>query len=154
MALTYLGGNLHRVLTRGDGKKGLDVTHLVKHLVPNKITTGLSKSLLQITGEIVAPKSIKNARNYASGALNLKDVEEFQTRQLHFIAYHAEPFLHDTFTNSPVAILKPVEIDDARVSRATLHNMAHIEALGLEIGCKVEVIRSGEIIPRIVRRVD
>jgi len=231
VALTYLGGNLHRVLTRGDGKKGLDVTHLVKYLVPNKITTGLSKSLLQITGEIVAPKSIKNARNYASGALNLKDVEEFQTRHLHFIAYHAEPFLHDTFTNSmavlknslgfstvldsdwneypqdgivfrvdshkdfinfgytshhprgsyalkvrqegkittlvdviwnvgksgvvaPVAILKPVEIDDARVSRATLHNMAHIEALGLEIGCKVEVIRSGEIIPRIVRRVD
>ena len=29
VALTYLGGNLHRVLTRGDGKKGLDVTHLV-----------------------------------------------------------------------------------------------------------------------------
>ena len=231
VALIYLGGKLHRVLTRGDGKKGLDVTHLVKYLVPNKITTGLSKSLLQITGEIVAPKSIKNARNYAAGALNLKDVEEFQTRQLHFIAYQVEPFLHDTFTNSmavlknslgfntvldsdwneypqdglvfridsnkdfinfghtahhpkgayalkkrqkgkittlvdviwnvgksgvvaPVAILKPIEIDDARISRATLHNMAYIEALNLRIGCKVEVIRSGEIIPRIVRRVD
>ena len=46
---------------------------------------------------------------------------------------------------APVAILKPVEIDDARISRATLHNMAYIEALGLEIGCKVEVIRSGEL---------
>ena len=32
--------------------------------------------------------------------------------------------------------------------------MAHIEGMGLEIGCQVEVIRSGEIIPRIVRRVD
>ena len=231
VALTYLKGKLHRVLTRGDGRKGLDVTHLVKHLVPNKITVGLSKALLQITGEIVAPKTIKNSRNYAAGALNLKNVEEFQTRELHFIAYQAEPFLHDTFTNSmavlknslgfstvldadwnqypqdglvfrvdsnkdyinfgytahhprgayalkkrqegvittlvdviwnvgksgvvsPVAILKPVEIDDAKVSRATLHNMAYIEALNLKIGCKVEVIRSGEIIPRIVRRVD
>ena len=38
-------------------------------------------------------------------------------------------------------------------SRATLHNIGYIEALGLEIGCDVEVIRSGEIIPRIVRRV-
>ena len=55
---------------------------------------------------------------------------------------------------TPVAILEPVVIGDALVQRATLHNMAHIEQLGLEIGCRVEVIRSGEIIPRIVRRVD
>ena len=55
---------------------------------------------------------------------------------------------------TPVAILGPVMIGDALVSRATLHNMAHIEELGLEIGCNVEVIRSGEIIPRIVRRVE
>ena len=47
----------------------------------------------------------------------------------------------------------PVEIDGAMVSKATLHNMAYIEGLSLEIGCRVEVIRSGEIIPRIVRRV-
>ena len=53
-----------------------------------------------------------------------------------------------------MAILEPVMIGDALVQRATLHNMAHIEELGLEIGCKVEVIRSGEIIPRIVRRVE
>ena len=44
-------------------------------------------------------------------------------------------------------------IGEATVSRATLHNMAYIEALELEIGCDVEVIRSGEIIPRIVKRV-
>ena len=55
---------------------------------------------------------------------------------------------------APVAILEPVEVDGATVSRATLHNMAYIESLSLEIGCKVELIRSGEIIPRIVRRVD
>ena len=54
---------------------------------------------------------------------------------------------------APVAILKPVEIDDAIISRATLHNMRYITDLNLEIGCEVEVIRSGEIIPRIVRRV-
>lgn len=54
---------------------------------------------------------------------------------------------------SPVAILDPIKIGDAVVSRATLHNMGYIEALGLEIGCQVEVIRSGEIIPRILKRV-
>lgn len=55
---------------------------------------------------------------------------------------------------SPVAILDPVVVGDATVSRATLHNIEYIRDLDLEIGCKVEVIRSGEIIPRIVRRLD
>ena len=32
-------------------------------------------------------------------------------------------------------------------------NIAFIDELGLEIGCNVEVIRSGEIIPKVVRRV-
>ena len=51
---------------------------------------------------------------------------------------------------SPVAILEPCTIGEATVSRATLHNKSYIEELGLYIGCEVEVIRSGEIIPRIV----
>ena len=55
---------------------------------------------------------------------------------------------------TPVAILDPIIIGDAEVSRATLHNIEYIQSLNLEIGCKVEVIRSGEIIPRILRRVD
>jgi DNA ligase (NAD+) len=54
---------------------------------------------------------------------------------------------------APVAMLEPIEIDGAMVSKATLHNMRYITDLDLEIGCRVEVIRSGEIIPRIVRRV-
>ena len=54
---------------------------------------------------------------------------------------------------SPVAILEPVTIGEAEVARATLHNIDYIRELELEIGCNVEVIRSGEIIPRIVRRV-
>ena len=54
---------------------------------------------------------------------------------------------------APVAILDPIEIDGAKISKATLHNMAYIEGLNLEIGCRVEVIRSGEIIPKIVRRI-
>jgi DNA ligase (NAD+) len=55
---------------------------------------------------------------------------------------------------SPVAILEPVLIGEATVGRATLHNMRYINELNLEIGCNVEVIRSGEIIPRVVRRIE
>ena len=229
VSLLYVEGQLHKALTRGDGKRGLDITDNMKSLVPNQLGE-FKGALLQITGEVVAPKTIKNARNYAAGALNLKDTEEFNSRDLRFIAYGVQEswnecwskdmeyllkFGFDTVLSNdwtaypddglvfridsykdfnalgytskhprgayalkqrnegvitklvdvlwnvgksgvvaPVAVLEPVEIDGATVSRATLHNMKYIDDLNLEIGCLVEVIRSGEIIPRIMSRAD
>lgn len=239
IAITYVLGNLLRIATRGNGIVGQDITDKIKHLVPATMVTVLP--VLQINAEIVAPKSIPNARNYAAGALNLKDVADVKTRELHIFAYDFEFSRMDeeltsseyTFDDyevrlqtltaqgintvlnvstdvfptdgyvvrersytlfkeaghtakhpraayavkpettkvvtklldvhwqlgrsgvvSPVAILEPVLVNDALVSRATLHNMDYIEMLGLEIGCNVEIIRAGEIIPRIVRRVN
>jgi DNA ligase (NAD+) len=55
---------------------------------------------------------------------------------------------------TPVAILEPVYIGAALVSRATLNNPGFIESLDLRIGDTVAVIRSGEIIPCILHKVD
>jgi DNA ligase (NAD+) len=224
ISLLYVGGKLQRVLTRGDGKSGINITPKFKNdIVPQFVI--FEQSVLQVMGEIVAPKSVPNSRNVAAGALNLKSVSEFLSRDLCFIAHGLEPFgksytkdmenlqengfstvidckwaefpqdgtvwrLDDNkkfrdlgYTAhhprgayalkeqkkgvtttlldvewqvgksgvvSPVAILEPCTIGEATVSRATLHNKSYIEELGLYIGCKVEVIRSGEIIPRIV----
>jgi len=229
VSLLYVAGQLHKALTRGDGKRGLDITEHMKSLVPNSLGE-FKGALLQITGEVVAPKTIKNARNYAAGALNLKDRSEFASRDLRFIAYGVQEswnecwsmdmsyllnFGFDTVLSNdwtaypddglvfridshkdfadlgytskhprgayalkqrnegvitklvdvkwnvgksgvvaPVAILEPVDIDGAIVSRATLHNASFIKSMNLEIGCLVEVIRSGEIIPRIMSRAD
>jgi DNA ligase (NAD+) len=185
----------------------------------------------QITGEIVAPINIENSRNYAAGALNLKDVAEFRSRALSFFAYGVQPSLAKTFNEdlallksagfsvinepdlekifpcdglvfrvndnqqfydlgytakhprgayakkeraehvettllgvewqvgksgkvTPVAILEPVYIGDALVSRATLNNPGFIEMLDLHIGDRVAIIRAGEIIPCILHKVD
>lgn len=55
---------------------------------------------------------------------------------------------------TPVAILEPVYIDGALVSKATLNNPEFLSLLiadtGLGIGSTVSVIRAGEIIPKIV----
>jgi len=59
---------------------------------------------VQITGEIVAPINIENARNYAAGALNLKSVDEFKQRALSFFAYGVQPNLHDTFDRDMQAL--------------------------------------------------
>lgn len=215
---------LYKVLTRGNGVKGLNITNKLRHLLPEFIE---GATPMQINAEVVAPSNIPNARNYAAGALNIKDINEIQQKELYVFAYEAvgygETYLENLaylksqkfttvlgitdafpkdgvvvrensnklyqsagFTSkhpraayalkpkpeaqvtkllsvewqvgrtgvvSPVAILEPVIIGEATISRATLHNMDYINMLGLEIGCQVEVIRSGEIIPRIVRRV-
>ncbi len=228
IAIQYKEGKVFKVITRGDGEAGVDVTDkfIYNTIIPYFIR---NKGDFQITGEIVAPKEIPNARNYAAGALNLKDVQEFLSRDLTFIAYNVQPAFSDTYLNdmyllecqgfkvvtlydcsgfpedgkvfrvdsnkefdalgftshhprgayalktrdtgvvttlldvvwqtgksgkvTPVAILDEIIIDDAKISRATLNNMAYIESLDLEIGCQVEVIRAGKIIPCVIGRV-
>jgi DNA ligase (NAD+) len=227
ISILYVDGKLSLALTRGDGEVGQDITDKAALLVPNTIET---KGIVQVTGEVLAPVTIENARNLAAGSLNLKDLEEFAARPLTFVAYGISPYRCKTWVEdmwflenqgfkvvtqfvsdryptdgvvyrindneefesmgytskhprgafalkeqkegehtlledvvwqvgksgvvSPVAILSPVMIGDALVSRATLHNIEYIRDLNLEIGCTVEVIRSGEIIPRVVRRVE
>ena len=51
---------------------------------------------------------------------------------------------------TPVAILNPVTISGSEVSRATLHNKDEIVRLNLMIDDKVKIIKSGEIIPKII----
>ena len=226
VSLLYVEGLLQLALTRGDGIQGRDITEKMRLLVPEIISV---KAMVQITGEVVAPSSVPNSRNFASGSLGLNDLEEFATRPLAFVVYGQEKVVNRNFDAtleglermgfntalsfdcteyptdgivyrlkdnfefenightsnhprgafalkeqkmgelttlidvvwqlgksgvvSPVGVLDPIEIGGATVSRATLHNIEYIRDLDLEIGCQVEVIRSGEIIPRIVRRV-
>lgn len=51
---------------------------------------------------------------------------------------------------TPVAILKPVEINGVTITRATLHNEKEIERLGLKIGDTVVVGRAGDVVPEVV----
>ena len=54
---------------------------------------------------------------------------------------------------TPVAILEPVYISGSTVSRATLHNEDEIKRLDLHLGDAVRIIKSGEIIPKILEAV-
>ena len=98
ISILYVEGKLARVLTRGDGIEGRIVTEkfLATKLIPHTISARLG-NVVQITGEIVAPKTVENARNYAAGALNLLDVNEFKTRAVVFFAYGVYPYPTDTF---------------------------------------------------------
>lgn len=230
ISILYIDGELTRVLTRGDGNEGTDITE--KFIVSGRIPKVIRHTgVLQITGEIAAPKHITNSRNYAAGSLNLKDPEEFKTRAVEFFAYNMQPAEYETYEEdmdllkrlgfntikdtglveiyptdgivfrvnsnkrfeefgytanhprgayakkersagaetklldviwqvgksgkvTPVAILEPIMLGDATVSRATLNNPGFIEELDIQIGDTVHVIRSGEIIPCITHKVE
>lgn len=79
-------------------------------------------------------------------------------RALKFAASQATTKVEDIFLQvgrtgvvTPVARLKPVELNGVTVSRATLHNLEEIERLGVKKGDTVIVERSGDVIPKIIR---
>ena len=55
---------------------------------------------------------------------------------------------------TPVATCDPVPLAGAMVTRATLNNITWIDTMGLKLGAKVEMLRSGDVIPQIVKVID
>ncbi|NRA46521.1 MAG: NAD-dependent DNA ligase LigA [Oligoflexales bacterium] len=52
---------------------------------------------------------------------------------------------------TPVAIVDPVFLSDAKITNITLHNAATVKAYNLKAGDEIEIVRSGEVIPKFLR---
>lgn len=55
---------------------------------------------------------------------------------------------------TPVAEVEPVDIDGVTVERATLHNFDEIKRKDIKIGDSVIIIRSGDVIPKIIKVIE
>lgn len=75
-------------------------------------------------------------------------------RQAETVVKDIEVQVGRTGAVTPRAVLEPVPVGGVTVSHATLHNAQEIERLGLQIGDRVIVVRSGDVIPKVVRVVE
>jgi len=51
---------------------------------------------------------------------------------------------------TPIAEVEPVELSGAKISRVTLHNYGMVKQFRLKAGDEIEIIRSGEVIPKFM----
>ncbi len=98
LVVTYDKGKLSKVVTRGDGHIGTNITHLAPGIqgIPAKIK---EKGHLVLRGEAVisyddfenfrmeSGEDYANPRNLASGSLTLKDIEELKKRKLNWVVF-------------------------------------------------------------------
>jgi len=78
---------------------------------------------------------------------------KFAAQQAETVIEDIEVYVGRTGALTPVACLKPVNIGGVTVAHASLHNQDEIARLGVEIGDRVVVERSGDVIPKVVRLV-
>lgn len=57
-------------------------------------------------------------------------------------------------TLTPVALVEPVELSGAMIGRVTLHNFGLVQNYELKTGDTIEIIRSGEVIPKFLQVVE
>lgn len=230
LTLVYKRGRLVLALTRGNGEYGDNVAHLVPGITNVNKSVNTEYDLLVINGECVTDNTVDNFRNYVSGALGLKSLEEFRSRNIKFIAHdllgvqmnyltrmtvlqnmgfttvldkNLDTYPQDgvvyrvndykkaiqmgytskypkfavalkprgvntvtttlqdvewaigrTGTVNPTGVISPVTIDDAVITRVTLHNIGIIEEHNLGIGDTIEIERAGGVIPKFIRVVE
>lgn len=93
LVVTYDGGKLKKIVTRGDGHTGTNITHLAAGIAGVPVTIA-EQGHTVIRGEAViayrdfeefaaeSKEDYANPRNLASGSLTLKEVEELKARKL------------------------------------------------------------------------
>lgn len=93
----YINGKLDVVLTRGDGESGLDVTHYIKHLIPNVLSQDTNFTGY-VRGEFILPNHVweekyssmgKSSRNFSAGKLNALDTSLDIIKDHNVVCYYA-----------------------------------------------------------------
>ena len=155
ISLRYEDGELVRAVTRGDGRKGDDVTHAIRTIrsVPLRLQTNKSTSLgvLEVRGEAFIPdrefvrineerdaqglEVFMNPRNSCAGTLKSLDPKVAASRNLGFVA-HGHGQIEDGFAGGHTQFIE------------------RVRELGLPAGEHLQLCSTLEEILEAIRRFD
>ena len=143
LVATYDDGRLTKVVTRGNGHQGTNITHLARAIagIPESIPEG---GHIVVRGEAViayddfeqfnmeSEEEYANPRNLAAGSLTLKDAEEVKARRIQWMAFTLVHADHDiTSWGARMDFLERNgfrTVEHELISRPTLENIEEVIA--------------------------
>ena len=118
------------------------IQHFADSIESNPIP---SDGLVLSYDDIEYGRSLGRTAKFPRNAIAFKWADE--TANTHLIDIEWSP--SRTGLINPVAIFEPVELEGTTVSRASVHNVSIVKALGLGIGDEISVYKANMIIPQI-----
>lgn len=137
-------------------KDGVEVAVALALRLKDRIDVLKNKLSLETDGVVIKVDSHKVrrklgvARKYTNYQTCFKPQSASGTTYLREIAWQ----VGRTGVISPVANCEVVVLAGAKVTNASLNNITFIRKMGLKLNAKVEMLRSGDVIPQIVRVLD
>lgn len=143
--LSELGFTVEGVHPNIDAKKVLETYY--------DIQEKRSKMDYEIDGLVIKVDDVKYQEKlgFLSRAPRFAVAFKFKPEEKETILKNIEVQIGRTGALTPVAKLEPVQVGGVTVSNVTLHNPNEIKSKDIRIGDTVVVIRSGDVIPKIVR---
>ena len=143
--LSELGFTVEGVHPNIDAKKVLETYY--------DIQEKRSKMDYEIDGLVIKVDDVKYQEKlgFLSRAPRFAVAFKFKPEEKETILKNIEVQVGRTGALTPVAKLEPVQVGGVTVSNVTLHNPNEIKSKDIRIGDTVVVIRSGDVIPKIVR---
>ena len=129
----------------------IDAKEVLK--IYNEIQLNRNKMDYEIDGLVIKVDDIKSQEKlgFLSRAPRFAVAFKFKPEEKETLLNNIEVQVGRTGALTPVAKLKPVQVGGVIVSNVTLHNPNEIKSKDIRIGDTVVVIRSGDVIPKIVR---
>lgn len=129
----------------------IDAKEVLK--IYNEIQLNRNKMDYEIDGLVIKVDDIASQEKlgFLSRAPRFAVAFKFKPEEKETLLNNIEVQVGRTGALTPVAKLKPVQVGGVIVSNVTLHNPNEIKSKDIRIGDTVVVIRSGDVIPKIVR---
>lgn len=121
-----------------------NVEELIKKYIPENYDFPVDGIIFEYDNYLYG-KSLGETSHHPLNMMALKWADDLYETTLTDIEWNASK----SGLVNPVAVFKPVDLDGAVTTRATLHNISYIEDLELGVGDIIQIYRSNMVIPKV-----